>query len=211
MTLQTQLKLVDFSCHNLKPINLELKSGETISISGESGVGKSLLLRAIADLIPHQGHCFFNEEEANNIAPHQWRKQVAYLASESQWWFDSMAEHFDLPLSDQIKTHLNNVGLSLDTLGWDVMRCSTGERQRLAIIRLLANEPSVLLLDEPSANLDAKHSRQVESILLQYQQQTQCSIIWIAHDKEQIQRVAQRQFEISPSKLSGSELIRVPV
>jgi len=211
MTSQTQLKLVDFSCHNLKPINLQLKPGETISISGESGVGKSLLLRAIADLIPHQGHCFFNEQEANNIAPHQWRKQVAYLASESQWWFDSMAEHFELPLSEQIKTYLNNVGLSLDTLGWEVMRCSTGERQRLAIIRLLANAPSVLLLDEPSANLDAKHSRQVESILLQYQQQTQCSIIWVAHDREQIQRVAQRQFEISPSKLSGSELIRVPV
>ena len=203
MTSQTQLKLVDFSCHNLKPINLQLKPGEIISISGESGVGKSLLLRAIADLIPHQGQCFFNEQEVNTIAPNQWRKQVAYLASESQWWFDSMAEHFDQPLSDPIKMYLNNIGLSLDALSWEVMRCSTGERQRLAIIRLLANESSILLLDEPTANLDAKNSHLVESVILQYQQQTQCSIIWVAHDKEQIQRVTQRQFEIN-----GSELMR---
>ncbi len=201
MTVQTRLKLVDFSCHNLKPINLQLKPGETISISGESGAGKSLLLRAIADLIPHQGQCFFNGQEMNMLAPHQWRRQVAYLASESQWWFDSIGEHFNLPLSEKTTTYLKNIGFSLDALNWDVMRCSTGERQRLGIIRLLANEPCVLLLDEPTANLDASNSLQVETILLQYQQQTQCSIIWVAHNQQQIQRVAQRQFEINRSEL----------
>ncbi|VAW91184.1 Probable iron export ATP-binding protein FetA, partial [hydrothermal vent metagenome] len=174
---------------------------ETISISGESGAGKSLLLRAIADLIPHQGQCFFNEQEVNTVAPNQWRRQVAYLASESQWWFDSIGEHFDLPLSENTVAYLENMGFSMDTLKWDVMRCSTGERQRLGIIRVLANKPDVLLLDEPTANLDASNSLQVEKLFLQYQQQTHCSIVWVAHNKEQIQRVAQRQFEISQSEL----------
>jgi len=206
MTLDAQLKLVDFSCHNLKPINMQLIRGETVGISGESGAGKSLLLRAIADLIPHQGHCFFKEQDANTFAPYQWRRQVAYLASESQWWFDSIGEHFELPLSEKTKTHIKKIGFTLDTLNWEVTRCSTGERQRLAIIRLLANKPSVLLLDEPTANLDANNSAQVEDIISQYQQQTQCSIIWVTHNKEQIQRVAQWQFEICQSTLTEMQL-----
>ncbi len=201
MTVQTQLKLANFSCHNLKPINLQLESGETISISGESGAGKSLLLRAIADLIPHQGQCFFKTQEMNTFAPQQWRRQVAYLASESQWWFDSIGEHFDLPLSEQTASYLKTIGFSLETLNWDVMRCSTGERQRLGIIRALASSPHVLLLDEPTANLDTGNSLQVEKLFWQYQQQTQCSIIWVAHNQEQIQRVAQRKFEIRHAEL----------
>ncbi len=201
MTVQTQLKLVDFSCHNLKPINLQVKPGETVSISGKSGAGKSLLLRAIADLIPHQGQCFFNGQEMNMLEPHQWRRQVAYLASESLWWFDSIGEHFNLPLNKQMTAYLESMGFSLDTLNWNVMRCSTGERQRLGVIRVLANEPHILLLDEPTANLDSGNSLQVEKLFLQYQKQTQCSIIWVAHNQQQIQRVAQRQFEIRQSEL----------
>ncbi len=201
MTVQTQLKLANFSCHNLKPINLQLKPGETISISGESGAGKSLLLRAIADLIPHQGQCFFNQQEMNAFAPQQWRRQVTYVASESQWWFDSIGEHFNLPLSKQSASYLKTIGFTLDALNWDVMRCSTGERQRLGIIRALENTPHVLLLDEPTANLDTGNSLQVEKLFGQYQQQTQCSIIWVAHNQAQIQRVAQRQFEIRHAEL----------
>ncbi len=201
MSEQIQLKLVDFSCYNLKPINLQLKAAETISISGESGSGKSLLLRAIADLIPHKGQCFFRGKEAHTFAPYQWRKQVAYLAAESQWWFDTVGEHFSQPLSEQTGLYLKHLGFELETLNWEVSRCSTGERQRLAIIRLLVNNPGVLLLDEPTANLDSDNAQQVEKSLLQYQQQTQCSIIWVAHNKKQIQRIAQRQFEIKNATL----------
>jgi len=201
MIQQTHLKLINFSCHNLKPINLELKRNETMSFSGESGAGKSLLLRAIADLIPHQGDCYLNEINAKDIVANGWRKQVAYFAAESQWWFDTIGEHFKTPLSSKIEAFLNAIGFSLDVMNWDVMRCSTGERQRLAIIRLLANEPAVLLLDEPTANLDNENASQVEDIFKQYQQQTQCSIIWVSHNSAQKKRVSQRQFEIKQCEL----------
>lgn len=201
MTQQTHLKLINFSCHNLVPINLELKYRETMSISGESGAGKSLLLRAIADLIPHKGDCYLDEKNANQVVANEWRKQVAYFAAESQWWFDTVGEHFQTPLNNKMNALLESVGFNLDVLNWDVMRCSTGERQRLAIIRLLVNEPSVLLLDEPTANLDAENSKKVEKAFNEYQQHTQCSIIWVSHNTEQKKRVSQRQFEIKNSEL----------
>lgn len=201
MTKQPHLKLNNFSCHNLKPINLELRHNETISVSGESGAGKSLLLRAIADLIPHKGNCFLNAQNSNDIIANEWRTQVSYFAAESQWWFDTIGEHFKQPLNSITESYLKSIGFDLDVLNWDVMRCSTGERQRLAIIRLLVNEPSVLLLDEPTANLDAENTRQVETIFQRYQQQTQCSIIWVSHNTEQKGRVSQRQFEIKNSEL----------
>lgn len=201
MIQQTHIKLINFSCHNLRPINLELEQNETISISGESGAGKSLLLRAIADLIPHKGECYLKEQNANDIIAHEWRKQIAYFAAESQWWFDTIGEHFKTPLNSKIEEYLKMIGFSLDVLNWDVMRCSTGERQRMAIIRLLVNEPIVLLLDEPTANLDSENARQVEAIFKQYQQQSQCSIIWVSHNTEQKNRVSQRQFEIKNSEL----------
>ena len=204
MMPQTQLKLVNFNCHTLNPINLELKHNETISISGESGTGKSLLLRAIADLIPYKGECYIEDVSIKDIAAHEWRKRVAYFAAESQWWFDTIGEHFKLPLSKQIEAFLIEIGFNQEVFSWDVMRCSTGERQRLAIIRLLINEPDILLLDEPTSNLDSENIKRVEKIITEYQRLSNCSIIWVSHDASQKKRVSQRQFEIKNSELVES-------
>jgi len=204
MMPQTQLKLVNFNCHTLNPINLELKHNETISISGDSGTGKSLLLRAIADLIPYKGECYIDDVSIKDIAAHEWRKRVAYFAAESQWWFDTIGEHFKLPLTKQIETFLIELGFNIEVLSWDVMRCSTGERQRLAIIRLLINEPDILLLDEPTANLDSENTKRVEQIIEEYQRLSNCSIIWVSHNSPQKKRVSQRQFEIKNSELVES-------
>ena len=206
MTRQSNLKLTEFSVYNLMPVDLEIQRGETICISGPSGSGKSLLLRAIADLIPHKGSCYLRGVDANAMAANQWRKQVSYFGAQSQWWFDTIGEHLELPLAEKLTEFLAEMGFNQankndDVLQWQVMRCSTGERQRLAIIRLLANSPQVLLLDEPTSNLDAENTTRVEKIIRAYQRQTQCSIIWVSHDRKQQQRVAQRHFIIKKSGL----------
>ena len=201
MKQKKHFELHNFSSFNLKPINLTLNKCETLSVSGRSGSGKSLLLRAIADLIPHKGECLLGGVSANKIPAHLWRKKVAYLAAESQWWFDTIGDHFSLPLSDKIKDYLQQLGFNIEVLNWQVLRCSTGERQRLAIIRMLANQPEVLLLDEPTANLDDDNSLRVEQIIKQYQQVSCCCIIWVSHNEKQKQRVANRQFEIELNEL----------
>jgi len=202
MSQQSNLKLEQFSCHHLKPINLVLNEGEVISIFGESGSGKSLLLRAIADLIPYTGDVFLNGISSKQFVANNWRQQVSYFAAESQWWFDSVGEHFKLPLAKPLQAFLSELGFNEEVMNWEVMRCSTGEKQRLALIRVLANSPKVLLLDEPTSNLDADNTRKVEEILQVYQQQSSCSIVIVSHDSEQKKRLAQRQFKIDNSTLT---------
>ncbi|MBN1464243.1 ATP-binding cassette domain-containing protein, partial [candidate division KSB1 bacterium] len=84
---------------------------------------------------------------------------------------------------------------------WQVSRLSSGERQRLGLVRLLANRPAVLLLDEPTANLDPRFVGEVEAMLNRYKEQRPASLIWVSHDRGQLERVADRLFEIRDQRL----------
>jgi hypothetical protein len=77
-------------------------------------------------------------------------------------------------------------------MSWEVARCSTGERQRLALLRTLMQAPAALLLDEPTGNLDQESTQRVEGLLTGYQRQRQAALLWVSHDPGQIERVAQR-------------------
>ncbi|HDK38151.1 MAG TPA: ATP-binding cassette domain-containing protein, partial [Thiolapillus brandeum] len=81
-------------------------------------------------------------------------------------------------------------GFSQEVLDWQTGRLSSGEKQRLALARMLANQPRVLLLDEPTANLDMRNTEIVEQIIQDYLQQYQAAVIWVSHDPEQLSRVA---------------------
>jgi ABC-type iron transport system FetAB ATPase subunit len=119
------------------------------------------------------------------------------LPAESQWWFDTVGEHF----FDFNEEWLGRLGLTKEAMGWDVSRLSTGERQRLALVRLLANDPVALLLDEPTASLDVANVGEVEKIIGEYRRDNDAAVLWVTHDPEQAKRVADRRFEISPKGL----------
>jgi energy-coupling factor transporter ATP-binding protein EcfA2 len=84
------------------------------------------------------------------------------------------------------------LGLGSDVLQWQVQRLSTGEKQRLAILRLLANRPRALLLDEPTASLDRENVDRAEGLLLEFCRDHKAPIIWVSHDPGQLERVAER-------------------
>ncbi|MBC8318175.1 MAG: ATP-binding cassette domain-containing protein [Desulfobulbaceae bacterium] len=199
----TLLKIDNLQYLDFPVLNLELNAGETISISGPSGIGKSLLLRAIADLDPHSGHIFLNDVESGSIPPEQWRLNVGFLPAESQWWEDVVADHFPLNVaSDQtFSSWLDSLQLQKTILNSQTSRLSSGERQRLALIRLLNNRPKVLLLDEPTASLDSTNTKHVETIIAEYIRSTHGSAIWVSHDIDQAERVASRHFRFEGKAL----------
>ena len=185
----------------LEPLDLHVAAGECIALRGPSGSGKSRLLRAIADLDPAQGSVSLGEEVRETMPAPHWRRRVGLLGAESQWWHDRVGDHF--PAVDEER--LSRLGFSADVLQWEVSRLSSGEKQRLALARLLANEPEALLLDEPTANLDADNGARVEALVGQYREARSAAVIWIGHDPAQLARVAQRRFHIEERRLLPSE------
>jgi len=190
------LKINDLTIPDLAPVSLTINKGECVGITGVSGSGKTRLLRAIADLDEHSGNIRLDDVDWREVVASEWRKRVAYLPAESQWWCDTLAPHYadtDLPFAE--------LGLPSDVLQWQVSRCSSGEKQRLAILRLLVNRPPVLLLDEPTSNLDADNSLAVEKLIADYVLHKNACVIWVSHNREQLQRVAKKCFSLSDGKL----------
>lgn len=156
-----------------------------------------MLLRQLADLDPRSGDVLLDGASIDSMPAHEWRARVALLPAESQWWFDSVGEHFSKIDDD----NLQKLGFEKSVLDWQISRLSSGEKQRLALLRMLALRPRVLLLDEPTANLDAKFADRVEEILNDYKESRKAALLWVSHDREQLRRVADRVFEIRGKEL----------
>ena len=198
-----------FACRNVRlfnvePVSFSLAAGKTLCITGPSGCGKSLLLRALADLLPHQGEVYLHGKSAQTFKPEAWRHAVGFLAAESQWWFDSVAAHFPVQTHPQASEMIARLGLDANALHWQVRRCSTGERQRLALVRLLVRKPQVLLLDEPTANVDKQAMQLIEKLVKQYQAQNHVPVIWVSHDDEQVRRIADAVYDCKTSQVSAA-------
>lgn len=189
----SSLHLYQFQSRGLDRIDLTVEPGECVTLAGPSGCGKSLLLRAIADLDPHEGDAAIDDRRQSRTRGHEWRSQVGLLPAESHWWADQVRDH--LPPGAE-PPHLQALGFDIDSLDWSIARLSSGERQRLALIRLLAGQPGVLLLDEPTANLDQRSGQRVEALIDAYRRENSAAVIWVSHDPEQRRRVSDRAFLI---------------
>jgi len=187
----SELALEDLRFHGRGPASLALADGECVALTGPSGAGKTLLLRAVADLDPHEGSARLDGAAADSLPAPEWRRRVGMLPAESAWWADVVGEHFPEPVDEE---RLVALGLPPEATRWQIARLSTGERQRLAILRLLANRPSALLLDEPTASLDAESVERVERLLERYRRETGAPALWVSHDPAQASRVASRRF-----------------
>jgi len=73
-------------------------------------------------------------------------------------------------------------------------------------MRLLSNRPRVLLLDEPTANLDPENTRRVEAMIREYLHSHDAAVIWVSHDAEQVRRVANRYYEVVGGDLQQHEM-----
>ncbi|MCG5536469.1 ABC transporter ATP-binding protein [Ectothiorhodospira mobilis] len=179
------LSLQDLRFAGMGPVQLELHAGEVVQIAGASGAGKSLLLRAIADLDRNTGRVTLEGRPREDFPPSRWRRQVGYLPAEPAWWADTVGAH----LERVDPAWLQALGFPAAVTEWGVDRLSSGERQRLALARLLALRPRVLLLDEPTANLDPENTRRVETLVRDYLASHNAAALWVSHDAAQRQRL----------------------
>ena len=174
--------------------SFQLRDGECIALQGPSGVGKTLLLRAIADLDPNEGSIELDGKPRESMPAPVWRRQVTYVATEPGWWADTVRDHF--AAWDQAVALAERLGLPSSCGAWPIRRLSTGERQRLGLVRALLLDSRVLLLDEPTSALDAISTASVEAIVAE-RLSTGTSVIWSTHDSDQARRIGSRLFTMA--------------
>ncbi len=169
--------------------DFDLGPGDALGVIGPSGSGKTLFLRALADLDPNEGALALGGEARAAMPAPRWRRRVTYVPSESGWWAELVREHFaDWPAAAR---EVASLGLAAECGGWPVARLSTGERQRLALVRALVHGPDVLLLDEPTSGLDVQLTWTVEARLKEFLG-AGGGLIFVSHDPAQARRLAKR-------------------
>ena len=179
----------------LRGISFRISSGELVAITGPSGCGKSTLLQMLGALDrPSSGTLLYRGKSLP-----EFRDPSEYRAKEIGFIFQAfhllptltVTENVQVPM---FETHrplrerkhravelLKAVGLE-HRLNQYPSKLSGGERQRVAIARSLANEPGVLLADEPTGNLDSKNAEQVLELLLRIQRERHMTLILVTHD-----------------------------
>ncbi|WP_255444580.1 ATP-binding cassette domain-containing protein [Achromobacter sp. LC458] len=196
--IMPMLRLRGVYSQRLAPVSLDLAGGECGAIVGPSGSGKSLLLRQVADLDPGHGEVELLGRPRSAMRGHEWRRQVVYCQAEAGWWDDHVAPHF----TDRAQAQrlMQPLGLTPEKLDALVHELSTGERQRLALVRALALQPRVLLLDEPTAALDQAATVTVEAALQQFLDHGG-AMLMVTHNAEQARRLARRTWRMTNGQL----------
>jgi phospholipid/cholesterol/gamma-HCH transport system ATP-binding protein len=192
----------------LRDIHLSIRKGESLVVLGQSGTGKSVLIKCIVGLIDHDegtlailGHNISELPEQELI---DLRKKIGFLF-QSAALYDSMTvrENLEFPLRRQlssmtqetvdslIKEALQNVGLSA-AIEKTPSELSGGMRKRLGLARTLILKPEIMLYDEPTTGLDPITSKEISRLILEVQNKYDTTSIIITHDIECAKLTANR-------------------
>jgi len=171
-----------------------------LALTGPSGSGKTQLLRSLADLDPSEGEVILNSIERSGQPAPEWRQRLVYVPAEAGWWADIVGDHFSTPA--RAMQLLSRLGFdkSSKVLDWPVARLSSGERQRLALVRGLISNAEGLLLDEPTSSLDRDNAELVEELLLD-RLKAGVSVLLVSHDPAQVARIARRNIRLENGRL----------
>ena len=190
---------------------LEVHSGEILAVVGPSGAGKSTFLRVLNFLeSPHQGVVDYQGQKfiPGGVMPLEYRRQVTTVFQHTRLLNRSVSQNvaYGIHLRGQnnsvlkVENALKQVGL-LNLGRQNALKLSGGETQRVALARAIVLDPQVLLLDEPTANLDPYHVGLIESILREYNHKSGTTMIMVTHNVFQALRMADRVAFLLEGKL----------
>lgn len=192
------LRVEHLTIPGMPPLTFEVGNGECLAVEGPSGSGKTRVLRAIADLDDVPGQVFLDGAERREMPAHAWRKLVRFAAAEPGWWGETARVSLmrDPSQRERIEKLVGDLGLDRVLIDRPLPQLSTGERQRLALVRALADQPRVLLLDEPTGALDPTSAALAEE-LIRYQVLSGRSVILVSHDRAQVARLADVRLQLA--------------
>ena len=182
-------------------LDVSLSTCERVVLTGASGTGKSLLLRALCGLDrPDEGQVFHRGEPLDGLDLPRFRARVTYVPQQPILIPGTVRDNVELPRRFHVHEHrgapdgraaalLSEIGKSPDFLDQRASVLSGGEGQLVGLVRALVLDPEVLLLDEPTAHLDAETTQRVEEVVLQWVDDGDRAVLWTSHDRAQVDRV----------------------
>jgi phospholipid/cholesterol/gamma-HCH transport system ATP-binding protein len=206
----------------LRGISLNIKVGESVAIIGESGCGKTVLLKTLIGLIrPTKGHVTFDGNQIDRFSDKQLAEERTRFGFvfQNAALFDSMtiAENILFPLrqhkadearghSEEMHARLAEVGLPTSVLRKHPAELSGGMRKRVGLARALVMHPEILLYDEPTTGLDPIMSDVINELMIRTRSHNQVTSIMVTHDMRSAVKVADRIVMLYPiSRLKGNE------
>jgi len=200
----------------LKNINLEIEKGEFIAIMGPSGSGKSTMLNLIGCLDkPTEGEIYIKGISISGLKDHELtdlrRNSIGFVFQQFNLIPTLTArENIELPMifrgaesnirKKKAEKLLEIVGLE-DVADRKPVEMSGGQQQRVAIARALANDPEILLCDEPTGNLDSKTGEQVMEILKNLSEERNVTVVLVTHD-ESLKKYAERVVRLRDGRIA---------
>ncbi len=188
----------------LNGVDLKLQKGEVIAIVGPSGSGKSTVLRCANRLHdPDEGAIKFDGANVDGLDARQLRSQVGMVFQDSAMFPGTVRENISFGLTVRgvddprvvakaVAKAAKVAAVSRRHLDRSASKLSGGEKQRVAIARALAIGPEVLLLDEPTSEIDPKRLRHIEDALVSMAREGKTSFLWVTHSADQARRVGDR-------------------
>ncbi len=211
-------------------LNLQIGEGKLTSIIGPNGVGKSTLIKCISNIYSlNSGVIYLDEKLLNSKGPQELAKLMGYVPQKEETNFSiTVYEMILLGRKPYIKWRVKEIDKKIvnemlakfrirHLADRDINTLSGGERQKVIIARALAQQPDILLLDEPTASLDLNHQVEVMRILRELAHQDKTAVVTVLHDLNLASRFSDRVFlmgkngyftEGSPEEVFTSENIR---
>ncbi len=181
---------------------LSVSAGAFILVKGVSGSGKSTLLRLICRLSqPQNGVIYFKGRSITELPPSELRSSISYVAQIPQMTDASVKENLLLPFSfavnrkksspseETLRMMLDDFYLGDISLDQSAMKLSTGQKQRLAIMRTILQEPAMMLLDEPTSALDSESASMVFAIMEKLSITKHMTMVTVTHTDYQPEKV----------------------